>query len=143
MVNVNEKLLAEYPVAWSAHDIEKIKSFFNEDCIYEDPTLGVQKQGKDGLLEFINDIFEMQPDFHLEYQHCFATATHGAALWTISNTWNGSFHGVDCTGKKVSFSGVTLFEFKNGKISRNTDYWDLTPLLAQLGVLTDELRNCK
>ena len=142
MVNDNEKLLSEYPAAWSAHDIEKVKTFFNDDCIYEDPTLGVQKKGKDGLTAFAGEIFAMQPDFHLEYHHYFATETHGAAVWTIRNTWNGEFHGIDCTGKKVRFTGVTLFEFRDGKISRNTDYWDLTPLLVQLGVLTDELRQC-
>lgn len=140
MAHDNEKLLAEYPAAWSAHDIEKIKSFFIDDCVYEDPTLGVKKKGKEGLLEFIDEILTMQPDFRLEYQHYFATDTHGAAVWTISNTWNGHFHGVDCTGKRVHFSGVTLFEFNNGKISRNTDYWDLIPLLVQLGVLTEDLR---
>jgi hypothetical protein len=43
----------------------------------------------------------------------------------------------------VMITGTTIFEFKNGLISRNTDYWDLTPLLLQLGVLTTDLRACK
>ena len=143
MSNDNEKLLAEYPTAWSAHDIEKIQTFFTDDCVYSDPTLGVEKHGKAGLLEFIGEILSMQPDFHIEYSEYFATKTHGASVWTITNTWNGEFHGVDVTGKKVSFTGTTIFEFKNGKISKNTDYWDLSPLMLQLGVLKTELRACK
>ena len=139
----NEKLLAGYPAAWSAHDLDKVLSYFDDDCIYADPTLGVVKHGKEGVLEFAKEVFSMQPDFHLEYSEYFATETHGASVWTITNTWNGEFHGVDVTGKKVSFIGTTIFEFRNGKISRNTDYWDITPLLLQLGVLTTDLRACK
>jgi steroid delta-isomerase-like uncharacterized protein len=143
MTSATEKILAEYPLAWSAHDLDKLLTFFNDDCIYADPTLGVEKRGKDGILEFAKEIFSMQPDFHIEYSQSFATETHGAAIWTISNTWNGEFHGVDVTGTKVSFIGTTMFEFKNGLISRNTDYWDLTPLMLQLGVMTTNLRACK
>lgn len=143
MANDNEKLLAEYPAAWSARDIDKIKTFFTDDCVYADPTLGVEKRGIEGLVEFAKEVFSMQPDFHLEYSEYFATETRGAAVWTITNTWNGEFHGIDVTGKKVSFTGTTMFEFRDGKICRNTDYWDLTPLMLQLGVLTTELRECK
>jgi steroid delta-isomerase-like uncharacterized protein len=114
MTSATEKILAEYPLAWSAHDLDKLLTFFNDDCIYADPTLGVEKRGKDGILEFAKEIFSMQPDFHIEYSQSFATETHGAAIWTISNTWNGEFHGVDVTGTKVSFIGTTMFEFKMG-----------------------------
>ena len=143
MASETEKLLAAYPAAWSAHDLDKIQTFFHDDCIYADPTLGVVKKGKDGVLEFAKEVFSMQPDFHLAYSQYFATESHGASVWTITNTWNGEFHGVDVTGTKVSFVGTTMFEFKNGLISRNTDYWDLTPLMLQLGVMTTDLRACK
>jgi steroid delta-isomerase-like uncharacterized protein len=143
MSNDNEKLLAEYPAVWSAHDIDKVQTFFTDDCVYADPTLGVVKHGKKGVVEFAEEVFSMQPDFHLEYSEYFATETKGAAVWTITNTWNGEFHGIDVTGKKVNFTGTTIFEFKNGKISKNTDYWDLTPLMLQLGVMTTDLRACK
>ena len=133
-MNDIERMMIEYPKAWSAHDVDKVLTFFNDDCSYEDPTLGVIKKGKEGVVEFAKEVFAMQPDFHLEYNDFFATETKGAAVWTIKNTWNGEFHGKDCTGIKVSFTGVSMIDFKNGKISRNVDYWDLTPLLKQLGV---------
>ena len=143
MTSDTEKMLAEYPLAWSEHNMNKVLSFFNEDCIYEDITLGVVNRGKQALMKFANEMFTTQPDFHLEYTRYFANDTQGMAEWTVTHTRKGEFYGVDVTGKKVRLTGVTLFEFENGKISRNSDYWDLTPLLLQLGVLTDELRKCK
>ncbi len=143
MTNSNEQLLAKYPDAWTKRDVEKVLTYFHEDCVYEDPTLGVIKNGKEGVREFFHEVFSMQPDFHLEYSDYFATDTRGASIWTITNTWNGEFHGVDVTGKKVKFIGTTMFEFKDGLILRNTDYWDLTPLMIQLGTLTSDLRQLK
>ena len=143
MQNKNEKLLERYPALWTAHDIEAVLANFTDDCIYEDLTLGVTNRGKEELRGFANEVYGTMPDFHLSYSDYFATETRGVALWNIKGTWNGELEGIDVTGKKVDFSGVTLFKFIDGKISRNSDYWDYTVQLKQLGVLTKELRDCR
>lgn len=143
VVKAIEEMLAIYPQLWSTHNIEGLLLCFDDDCIYEDRTLGVLKKGKKGVEEFAREVFAMQPDFHIDYHDFFATPTRGAAAWTIATTWNGEFHGVDCTGKKVTFSGVTMFEFKGGKIIRNVDCWDIASLLLQLEVLPQNLRKLK
>ena len=143
MQNKNEKLLERYPALWTAHDIEAVLENFTDDCIYEDLTLGVTNRGKEELRGFANEVYGTMPDFHLSYSDYFATETRGVALWNIKGTWNGELEGIDVTGKKVDFSGVTLFKFIDGKISRNSDYWDYTVQLKQLGVLTKELRDCR
>lgn len=144
MADLTELMLNEYPVAWSTQDKDKILMFFTDDCIYEDATLGLVKNGKQELAEFVDEVFTTYPDFQITYQRCFANDSFGASEWTISVTWTGPFHEIDVTGIKTEIKGVTLFEFKDGKIHRNSDYWDMVPLLKQLGVLTEELReNCK
>lgn len=143
MQNDNEKMLEEYPSLWTSHDIDAVLENFTDDCIYEDLTLGVVNHGKQELISFANEVYITMPDFHITYSDYFATDTRGAAVWNIKGTWNGEFEGVDVSGKKVDFSGVTLFEFRDGKISRNTDYWDYTVQLKQLGVLTKDLKNCR
>ncbi len=31
-----ERMFKDYGLAWSSHDVEKIASFFTDDCVYED-----------------------------------------------------------------------------------------------------------
>ena len=143
MQSDNEKLLERYPALWTAHDIEAVLENFTDDCIYEDLTLGVINRGKEDLRSFANEVYGTMPDFHLSYSDYFATETRGVAIWNIKGTWNGELEGVDVTGKKVDYSGVTLFKFRDGQICHNSDYWDYTVQLKQLGVLTKELRDCR
>ena len=137
MIEEIEQMLERYPLVWSAHDVDTVLDFFTDDCIYEDIPLKIKKEGKQGIIDFAKEIFSMQHDFHIEYHRHFATEEKGAAEWMIKTTWNGEFANVDVTGKKVEFPGVTLFEFQDGKIRRNTDYWDLADVMKQLGVLSE------
>jgi steroid delta-isomerase-like uncharacterized protein len=140
MASDNEELLAKYPGIWSSHDKSAILDCFTDDCVYEDPSLDVNVRGKQELIGFIEMVFSTLPDFHLEYPRYFANARYGAAEWIISGTFRGKVFGRDATGRKVRFAGATLFEFHNGRISRNTDHYDHMFQLEQLGVIPEELR---
>jgi len=48
---------------------------------------------------------------------------------------HSSIPGVPATGKKFSVRGAAITEFRGGKISRNTNYWNLASMLQQVGVM--------
>jgi steroid delta-isomerase-like uncharacterized protein len=141
MTHDNEGHLHGYAAAWSRHDPDEIITFFTEDAVYEDPSYGVEIQGHAAIREFIVDVLDTMPDFHLVYLRCFATERFGAAEYRGSATWNGKVHGmdIDATGVKTSTIGATLFEFRQGRISRNTDHYDYAAHLQALGVLPEDL----
>jgi hypothetical protein len=42
-----------YIVAWASHDVEKIVSYFTDDCVYEDVAFGVVNRGKEEKLQIL------------------------------------------------------------------------------------------
>ncbi len=143
MTAKNEKILDDMYAAWRAHDIEKVVSYYTDDCIYEDMAMGVVNDGKDQLRHFVREVYGTMPDFKVEYAHRFATETEAAGEWIITATWNGQFEGVDCTGKKIRFTGLSLYKFRDGKISHAKDCWDYTVMMKGFGVLGAALKDLR
>lgn len=140
MAHPNEAVLDENYAAWRAHDVERILNFFTDDAIYEDRAFNVVNIGHAGIRAFVEHVFREQKNFQVHYNSRFATDTQGAGEWVIDTIWAGMFGGVDMTGMAVRFSGLSLYEFRHGKISRCIDCWDSVQLMRQFHVLTDELR---
>ena len=44
-----ERMFEDYLAAWNSHDVEKIASFFTDDCVYEDVAVGAVSRGKEEL----------------------------------------------------------------------------------------------
>lgn len=141
MSKANEKLLDDMYSAWRAHDPEKVASYYTDDCVYEDMAMGVVNRGKDQVLDFAREVYATMPDFRVVYETRFATETHGCGQWVITATWNGPFEGMDRTGWKVEFTGLSLYEFRDGKIALAKDCWDFTVMQKQLEVLRSDLRD--
>jgi len=143
MSNANVMLLDEIVVAWSKRNIPALLALFTDDCVYEDMAMGVVNHGKHELSCFATEVFKTMPDFTLRFPKRFATAHEGASEWIITATWNGLFEGVDCTGREITFTGLSMYTFRDGKLASNRDCWDYTSLMRQLGVLGANLRSLR
>jgi len=131
-----EKMMNDYLAAMNAHDVEKFLTFFTDDAVYECTPLGKVSRGKKEIKDFISSTFADFPDFKLEMKSGFNAGDRGAAEWVMSGTFaHSSMPGMPATGKKFSVRGVAITEFKNGKISRNTNYWNLASFLQQVGLM--------
>ena len=64
----------------------------------------------------------------------FATDEWAAAEWLFSGTDTGGVAGTP-TGKRFEVRGATIFELEDGKARRNTDYYNASTVLEQLGRL--------
>jgi ketosteroid isomerase-like protein len=70
------------------------------------------------------------------YDCNFIAGDQGAGEWVMSGTFaQSTTPGVTATGKKFSVRGATINEFRGGKISRNTNYWNLAEFLQQVGLM--------
>jgi ketosteroid isomerase-like protein len=58
---------------------------------------------------------------------------HGTIEWIFG----GKDVGVFKTGKPFAVPGVSVIEFRDGKISRNLDYYDAATIMKQVGVLPE------
>ena len=130
-----EDLVREYAAAWSSQNVDKILSFFTEDCVYEDVALDAVNTGRQELEAFLRATFAAIPDFHIEPKAAFSVGDRAVNEWVMSGTQTGPFPGIPATNKSFSVRGASIMEMEHGRIRRNTDYWSLATLLQQVGVL--------
>jgi len=130
-------LFEDLIAAWGSHDVERVVALFTDDCIYEDVTYGVVNHGTAELREFAAGTFAAFPDFHLERSSGFIAGDWAAWEWTMSGTHQGDMPDMPATGKRFAIRGVSILELRDGKIKRNSDYWDLTAMLKQLGFMPE------
>ena len=134
------KMLEDYFTAWNSRDVEKILSFFTDDCLYEDVALKRIVRGKAELRALLESVFTDIAGFKMDIKSVFSAGSWGASEWTMSGRFvHSSDPLLAATGKSFLIRGATVFELSNGKISRNTDYLDLTGFLRQVGLMSDRL----
>jgi len=120
MAEEEKKLVQNVVAAISSHDIEKIESFFTDDCVYEDIAFGEVMVGKEAVKAGYSALFSAVPDFKLEIVSLISASMWIASEWIMTGT--------STTGKSFSTQGVTISEMQGGKVSRNRDYYNPSSL---------------
>jgi steroid delta-isomerase-like uncharacterized protein len=145
MLTVGDALLFErWAAGWSAHDPERVAALYTDDCVYEDVPLGAVGRGRRELLALgrpfplcgvagrPQDAF---PDFAIEPTGGFVAGDRAAMEWVMSGTHARGLPGVPASGRRFRVRGATVLELRDGRVTRNTDYWDTATLLTQLGLV--------
>lgn len=117
--------------AWNSHSVDEVVAVFTNDVFYEDVPFGLTVHGSAQLRDFAQRFFAAVPDVHFD---CTATALHGDQgdiEWIMSGTDLGVF----ATGKRFSVRGTAIIDVQKGRISRNSDYYDLATIQKQVGIL--------
>ena len=127
-----EPAIAEqWIAAWNSHHPDKMLPLFNDDVVYEDVAFGEVSHGKVELRKFVAEEYEGVPDLELKLERADIHGSHGTIEWTFTGTDKGVFK----TGKKFSVRGVSVIDLRNGKISRNLDFYDSATMMRQVGKL--------
>jgi steroid delta-isomerase-like uncharacterized protein len=127
-----ESAVAEqWIAAWNSHDPDKMLPLFTDDAVYEDVTFGEVSHGKTELRKFAAEEYEGVPDLALKLDHADIQGNHGTIEWTFTGTDKGVYK----TGKKFSVRGVSVIDLRDGKISRNVDFYDSATIMRQVGTL--------
>lgn len=129
-------LLAEWETAMASHDLDRILALFTADAAWQEVPLNVDAQGHDAIRAHLEGVFAATADIAYDVSSGFATGDQMAAEWTVSGTVTGNFPGLPPgQGQRFSVRGASIFEVKDGKIARYTEYWDAYLFLVQLGAL--------
>jgi steroid delta-isomerase-like uncharacterized protein len=136
MANDIEKIMEEFRAAWNSRDVDKIVSFYADDCVLEDMGLGVVCHGKKELYNFIRQWYVDYPDLRFEWKSRFNAGNWVAGEWTMTGTnVHSSNPAIPATGKRFSVRGVSIIEVQEGKIKRETDYYNQLTIMQQLGLM--------
>lgn len=131
-----EQLLDGWASAWSSSDASKLLPLFTDDISYEDVTFGAVNNGSEDLRKFAQGAFDSFADMKFELKSRFISADgqRGAMEWVWTGRQTKDFPGLPATNKRFQVRGASIVEFRDGKISRDSDYWDLATYMRQVGL---------
>jgi steroid delta-isomerase-like uncharacterized protein len=72
------------------------------------------------------------PDLRIEAEDVVEDGEKAVVRWTVTATHQGDSLGIPPTHRRVHFRGLTWMEFKNGRLVRGWDSWNLGALLNTL-----------
>jgi len=137
MANDVEKTMKDWVAAWNSHDLDKTISFYSDDCVFEDNGLGITCKGKKELVTYCKSTFKNIPDIQYITKSLFNTGDWVAWEWTMTGTHSQSSNpAIKATGKRFSVIGASIIEIRNGKIRRETDYYNALTVMQQLRLVT-------
>ena len=73
------------------------------------------------------------PDLQIKITNRVAHGNQVSAEWVATGTHNGDLPGMPATGRPFTLRGVTVTIRQNGKIVRESLYYDLHDLQRQIG----------
>ncbi len=117
----------------NGHDVSTVASLFAENFVQHDaatPNVALGRKGMAFLTGYYRSAF---PDLKYTVEDVIAEGDRVVTRWTASGTQAGAFRFSAPTGNQVTWSGVTIWQVRDGKILTAWIDQDTAGLLAQLG----------
>ena len=122
---------------WGKGNAAIVDELGAEDIHFYYPLTG-PLDGKDAVKACIEALFAAFPDIEFKPVGGFiAEGEWVAGRWTGEGTQTGEFAGIPATGRRVSFTGTTVYRVIDGMISEELGEEDALLVLKQLGVIPE------
>ncbi|WP_405586447.1 ester cyclase [Streptomyces sp. NBC_01190] len=129
----NIAVQAAFGEAVASGDLDAFEEIVAADAVDHDPGPG-QGPGPEGYKELFGELRSAFPDLHVEVEHLVATEDELAFAYTITGTNLGSLLGHPPTGRTVSYRGMQISRFADGKLVERWGSSDELGMLQQLGL---------
>ncbi len=108
--------------AFNAHDLDRIMSFFSDDCVLETPRgehpWGTRFEGPAAVREGLAQRFRGLPDVQYAEDEHWVCGDRGVSRWLLTGTTH--------EGEQVRVRGCDLFDLDDdGRIRRKDSYWKI------------------
>ena len=129
------EVAASYFAAATARDAEGMASHWSEDGVDDLVPVGVLR-GPGEVRSFFTELFTALPDLEFVVERTTAAGSVAAVQWRASGTFTGGpFQGIDPTGRRVELRGCDCVEVEDGKVVRNTAYYDGMAFARAVGMM--------
>jgi len=131
-----EEVGRSYFQAIDARDADAVAAHFHPDGIEDIVALGVFR-GPEAVRKLFREMFTAMPDATMKIERIVADHEVAAIQWRMAGTFEGGpFQGIEPTHKRVELRGFDALEIdEDGKITRNTGYYDGAAFARAIGLL--------
>jgi steroid delta-isomerase-like uncharacterized protein len=94
----------------------------------ENPPTGIE-----GVKELVKLFRTAFPDLHFDIEDQIAEGNKVVTRMNVHGTHQGDFQGMPPTGKRITFSAISIWELADGKLLQERVNWDALGAMQQLG----------
>ncbi|MFP4591068.1 MAG: ester cyclase [Halobacteriales archaeon] len=126
----NEAVVRQYLAAFNDRDRERLQSLLAEDAVEH----GVHEdiRGADAIADYLEGHFEAFPDYTGETAAIAVDDDLVAVRYSASGTHTGRYRGVEPTGHRATWTGISMYRIVDGQINEVWVEEDRLGLLEQL-----------
>jgi len=121
--------------ALSKHDVKAIAAGYADSAKVYSPNWEGAKTGPPGVTEVYTRYFSSTPDLFYNITHIINAGENIVVEYTSGGTLSNPESGTPdyMKGKRYTVNYCAIFTIKNGKITRESDYFDQVAFLRQVG----------
>jgi steroid delta-isomerase-like uncharacterized protein len=132
---VTEELVLSYFKAVAERDTDAMVVHMSDEVIEDITPVGILR-GTGEVRDFFGNLFAAFPDFTFTVEQTLSNPTICCVQWRATGTFRGDpYQGIEPTGRRVEIRGCDCMEVDDGKIVRNTAYYDGAAFARGLGLL--------
>lgn len=132
-------LLQQWAAGWSnLADPASLLALVTDDVVYEDVAVGDLIEGTAAFKQLLTDADAAIPDFTITLDSGLVSGDLAASEYVISGTQSGDLPYLAATGKSFSLRAASIFTLAEGKIQRESRYYNMLSFLSQLGAVSGD-----
>jgi steroid delta-isomerase-like uncharacterized protein len=115
----NQQLVQQYFDLFNQHDWEKLYDMYSSNAAFKDPAMGPghHQLSKEEFVKKYNELAQMFPDLKDEVKNIYPSKQNVVVVEFVST---GKSEG----GMQLELPICTIFEFENGKITKDFTYYN-------------------
>jgi len=118
---------------WNGGDIAIVDTMYSIDCIYHNADF-LDAKGPEEIKKFVKWVYTAYPDFAITLDEPMKFKDRTVITFKATGTNDGPLgENMPPTGKKMSFTGISITKIENGKIIEEWVYYNQLPIYNQLG----------
>lgn len=131
----NKAIIRRFGQLWGKESLAAIDELADPALSVYYPTLGETIHGPGAFKQFLKQFHDAFPDADITFEDEIAEGDKVVIRWTLRGTHQRELMGIQPTGKKVAFTGITIYRLAHGKVVEERGEEDALGLLRQLGVI--------
>lgn len=119
---------------YSRGQMDRIEKTHDDHVKLRDPSRGTVLEGPEEIRRYVTALRTGFPDFTMEVENQIEEDDWVASVVICHGTHEGSYLGLEPTGKKVHVRCTVMQHFEDDRVTDAEVIWDLLGLLNQVGL---------
>lgn len=131
----NKSIARRFIQVWGKGDLDIIDELAAPSLSVQYPVIPQVIRGSKAFRQVMESFRSAFPDSDLQIEEEIAEDDKVVIRWIFSGTHQGSLLGIPATGKKVEWTGITIYRIVDGKVTEEKGEEDFLGFLRQIGLV--------